>query len=104
MSPDSDESDDKDSSDCNFTFAVNRETGFLAIICTEHSSKEERLSDICVKRLLSTMNDYNSPLGSMLLRTQRKESSHLKFNEIEAPDSSTSVGTQRKKEDGRREA
>ncbi len=95
--------DDEDSSDCNFTVAVNRQTGFLAIICTEHSSKEERLSDICVKRLLSTMNDYNSPLGSMLLRAQRKESSHVRFEETEAASSSSGIDTETKNKDDRRE-
>ncbi len=99
-----DQDEDKDSSDCDFTVAVNRTTGFIGIICNEHSTKEERLGSICVKRLLSAMNDYNSPWGSMLLRAQRKESSHLKLNEIKAPDSNIGIDMERKKKDGLRDA
>lgn len=73
-------------SDCQFSMAINKTTGFIAVICSRHESKERYLSDICVKRLLSIMNDYNSPFGSMLLRAQGRDSSQMKFKELDKRD------------------
>ncbi len=70
-------------SDCEFSIAVNKHSGFIALVCSRHASKNQRLGDVCVRRLLVVMNDPGSPWASMLLRARSKESSHVIFEEID---------------------
>ncbi len=70
-------------SDCEFGMAVNKHTGFIAVVCSRHANENRRLGDVCVRRLLVVMNDPGSPWASMLLRARSKESSHVSFEEID---------------------